>query len=193
MADDMLVGTPLFEEEAGSGMVPTKHVDPIWKQEVVDAEGRRRFHGAFTGGFSAGYYNTVGSAEGWAPAEFKSSRSSRNDAKAQTAEDFMDEDDLTSFGGKQLQTNSQYDSLGRLDGAGRARWRGSAWPLRSATCPAVSSRMHLAVRGALLPTSRCRRPADRVPSRAVMGVCCRSRAANCGARCCESNQFRAGR
>ena len=112
MADDMLVGTPLFEEEAGSGMVPTKHVDPIWKQEVVDAEGRRRFHGAFTGGFSAGYYNTVGSAEGWAPAEFKSSRSSRNDAKAQTAEDFMDEDDLTSFGGKQLQTNSQYDSLG---------------------------------------------------------------------------------
>ena len=107
----MLVGTPLFEEEAGSGMVPTKHVDPIWKQEVVDAEGRRRFHGAFTGGFSAGYYNTVGSAEGWAPAEFKSSRSSRNDAKAQTAEDFMDEDDLTSFGGKQLQTNPAHKGI----------------------------------------------------------------------------------
>ena len=30
---------------------------------VVDEEGRRRFHGAFTGGFSAGYFNTVGSAE----------------------------------------------------------------------------------------------------------------------------------
>lgn len=29
-----------------------------------DEEGRRRFHGAFTGGFSAGYYNTVGSKEG---------------------------------------------------------------------------------------------------------------------------------
>lgn len=27
--------------------------------EVYDGEGRRRFHGAFTGGFSAGYYNTV--------------------------------------------------------------------------------------------------------------------------------------
>lgn len=25
---------------------------------------RRRLHGAFTGGFSAGYYNTVGSKEG---------------------------------------------------------------------------------------------------------------------------------
>lgn len=29
-----------------------------------DEEGRRRFHGAFTGGYSAGYYNTVGSKEG---------------------------------------------------------------------------------------------------------------------------------
>jgi G patch domain-containing protein 1 len=40
-------------------------------QEVTDEQGRRRFHGAFTGGFSAGFYNTVGSAEGWAPSSFK--------------------------------------------------------------------------------------------------------------------------
>ena len=32
--------------------------------QVVDEKGRRRFHGAFTGGFSAGYFNTVGSKEG---------------------------------------------------------------------------------------------------------------------------------
>lgn len=31
---------------------------------VLDKQGRRRFHGAFTGGFSAGYYNTVGTKEG---------------------------------------------------------------------------------------------------------------------------------
>lgn len=31
---------------------------------VTDEQGRRRFHGAFTGGFSAGYFNTVGSKEG---------------------------------------------------------------------------------------------------------------------------------
>jgi len=31
---------------------------------VKDKQGRRRFHGAFTGGFSAGYYNTVGTEEG---------------------------------------------------------------------------------------------------------------------------------
>lgn len=32
--------------------------------QVRDEKGRRRFHGAFTGGFSAGYFNTVGSKEG---------------------------------------------------------------------------------------------------------------------------------
>lgn len=46
-------------------------------QEVTDAEGRRRFHGAFTGGYSAGFYNTVGSLEGWEPKTFKSSREQR--------------------------------------------------------------------------------------------------------------------
>lgn len=50
-------------------------------QEVTDAEGRRRFHGAFTGGYSAGYYNTVGSLEGWAPSTFKSSREDRGSAR----------------------------------------------------------------------------------------------------------------
>ncbi|KAG9063471.1 hypothetical protein KI688_004355 [Linnemannia hyalina] len=44
------------------------------EENVKDEQGRRRFHGAFTGGFSAGYYNTVGSAEG-------------------SPEDFMDEED----------------------------------------------------------------------------------------------------
>jgi len=33
-------------------------------QKVKDKQGRERFHGAFTGGFSAGYYNTVGTEEG---------------------------------------------------------------------------------------------------------------------------------
>lgn len=28
---------------------------PIWKQEVTDDQGRKRLHGAFTGGFSAGF------------------------------------------------------------------------------------------------------------------------------------------
>lgn len=32
--------------------------------QVRDEKGRRRLHGAFTGGFSAGYFNSVGSKEG---------------------------------------------------------------------------------------------------------------------------------
>ena len=28
---------------------------PVWKQEVTDEQGRKILHGAFTGGFSAGY------------------------------------------------------------------------------------------------------------------------------------------
>lgn len=32
--------------------------------QVRDEKGRKRFHGAFTGGFSAGYFNSVGSKEG---------------------------------------------------------------------------------------------------------------------------------
>jgi hypothetical protein len=48
------------------------------RQEVLDERGRPlRFHGAFTGGFSAGYFNTVGSAEGWTPSTFVSSRTKK--------------------------------------------------------------------------------------------------------------------
>jgi hypothetical protein len=32
--------------------------------QVHDENGIRRFHGAFTGGFSAGYFNSVGTKEG---------------------------------------------------------------------------------------------------------------------------------
>jgi hypothetical protein len=44
-----------------------------------------RFHGAFTGGFSAGHFNTVGSKEGWVPSQYKK--------KEQRIEDFMDDED----------------------------------------------------------------------------------------------------
>ncbi|KAI1910240.1 hypothetical protein LOZ65_006393 [Ophidiomyces ophidiicola] len=71
---------------------------PIWKQEVTDERGRKRLHGAFTGGFSAGYFNTVGSKEGWSPSAFISSRQDRAKDKPQPVqlrpEDFMDAEDL---------------------------------------------------------------------------------------------------
>ncbi|KAJ3850676.1 hypothetical protein EV368DRAFT_84315 [Lentinula lateritia] len=86
-----LIGTPLppLEKSRDAG-----EFVPLWKQEVRDEKGRRRLHGAFTGGFSAGYFNTVGSKEGWTPQTFVSSRSDRAKKKAAKPEDFMDEEDI---------------------------------------------------------------------------------------------------
>ena len=88
-------GTPfeILEEDA-----PRKKAVPIHEQIVTDTEGRRRFHGAFTGGFSAGYFNTVGTKEGWQPSTFVSSRSKKMEQRAQRPEDFMDEEDIGEFG-----------------------------------------------------------------------------------------------
>ncbi|CAK5267218.1 unnamed protein product [Mycena citricolor] len=87
-----LIGTPLPPLEKSRD---TGEFVPLWKQEVRDEKGRRRLHGAFTGGFSAGYFNTVGSKEGWAPSTFVSSRADRSKKKvASRPEDFMDDEDL---------------------------------------------------------------------------------------------------
>ncbi|KAL4905978.1 hypothetical protein BDW74DRAFT_184931 [Aspergillus multicolor] len=87
---------------------------PVWKQEVTDDRGRKRLHGAFTGGFSAGYFNTVGSKEGWTPATFVSSRQNRaKDAPKQRAEDFMDEEDIREAEeARTLQTNDEFSGFG---------------------------------------------------------------------------------
>ncbi len=56
-----VVGTPL--PDLNGWKKDQNELKPIWQQEARDEQGRRRFHGAFTGGFSAGYFNTVGSKE----------------------------------------------------------------------------------------------------------------------------------
>lgn len=85
---------------------------PAWKQEVTDEEGRRRFHGAFTGGFSAGYYNTVGSKEGWTPQTFTSSRKNRAEFKQQDILNFLDDDEKEEMDGRALGTSMQFDTFG---------------------------------------------------------------------------------
>ncbi|KAF9740510.1 hypothetical protein PMIN06_001643 [Paraphaeosphaeria minitans] len=91
---------------------------PVWKQTVTDERGRRRLHGAFTGGFSAGYFNTVGSKEGWAPKTFVSSRSNRNKDTTQRAEDFMDEEDKAAAAeSRELETAQSFATIGRVGGS----------------------------------------------------------------------------
>ena len=89
---------------------------PVWKQEVTDERGRKRLHGAFTGGFSAGYFNTVGSKEGWTPSTFVSSRASRAKDEKRSAADFMDEEDLADAEEKrQVETNEGFAGLGSTE------------------------------------------------------------------------------
>lgn len=118
--DCVFFGTPIEREEEiasrrkKSIAEASGHLRTLapWKQEVTDEEGRRRFHGAFTGGFSAGYYNTVGSKEGWTPQTFTSSRKNRAEVKQQSILNFLDEDEKAEFEGKSFGTSSQFDTFG---------------------------------------------------------------------------------
>ncbi|KAF9405494.1 hypothetical protein BGZ94_003510 [Podila epigama] len=109
----VLVGTPFPQTKRTDDFGEPKRPNPTKDLEVRDEQGRRRFHGAFTGGFSAGYYNTVGSKEGWAPSEFVSSRDKRWNKKVSRPEDFMDEEDKEMLkDSARLVTTDDFDTLG---------------------------------------------------------------------------------
>lgn len=147
----VLIGTPL--PALADNKKDKNEFVPLWQQEVRDDQGRRRFHGAFTGGFSAGYYNSVGSKEGWTPSSFRSSRSDRAVAGAaggegsaaaasamggsggvgggknrfqQTAEDFMDEEDLQDLRDTRRLENTETFRIEKEDA-----WKGTADELGS--------------------------------------------------------------
>ncbi|XP_045505311.1 G patch domain-containing protein 1 homolog [Colias croceus] len=107
-------GTPLEPYEEDEIPSKRKYQQPT-DQYAVDDHGRRRFHGAFTGGFSAGYGNTVGTPEGWTPATFKSSRAEKAQRSSQRPEDFMDEEDRSEFGiaPKQMLTQGEFSGQKR--------------------------------------------------------------------------------
>ncbi|KAI8368582.1 hypothetical protein EDC96DRAFT_441313 [Choanephora cucurbitarum] len=114
------------EKDRRAGRTDSGQFVPSWKQEVRDEHGRRRFHGAFTGGFSAGYFNTVGSKEGWEPSQYVSSRTARNERKEAKPEDFMDEEDLQDLANTQkLVTTDEFDVFGSTERelAARRQWR----------------------------------------------------------------------
>jgi G patch domain-containing protein 1 len=66
---------------------------------ALDEKGRRLFHGAFTGGFHAGFNNTCGSESGFKPNKF-------NPSQSQNILDFMDDEDLGEYeAGQTLHAN----------------------------------------------------------------------------------------
>ncbi|KFM22562.1 DNA excision repair protein ERCC-6-like protein [Auxenochlorella protothecoides] len=124
-------GAPLVDE---SDVQPFQRSDPaatrslpLHQQEVKDDQGRRRFHGAFTGGYSAGYFNSVGSKEGWTPAAFSSSQGARAGVR-QSVEQFLDEDELEQYRKRHLQTTAAYDTFGATaaEASRRAVWEQAA-------------------------------------------------------------------
>ena len=69
-----------------------------------DGRGQKRLHGAFTGGFIAGYDNTCGSALSWQPSQER--------RRKQSIEDFMDDDELEEYNKTVLSAKQQYDTFG---------------------------------------------------------------------------------
>uniref|UniRef100_A0A1A8F9D4 G patch domain containing 1 n=2 Tax=Nothobranchius korthausae TaxID=1143690 RepID=A0A1A8F9D4_9TELE len=109
---------PLEDDE------PLRKPIPLHEQTVKDEKGRyQRFHGAFTGGFSAGYFNTVGSKEGWTPSTFVSSRQQKADKHHARPEDFMDEEDFGEHGiaPRQITTSLEFSSSRRDEAAEKAK------------------------------------------------------------------------
>ncbi|KAI8542092.1 hypothetical protein RHMOL_Rhmol08G0112100 [Rhododendron molle] len=72
-----------------------------WILLVTDEEGRRRFHGAFTGGYSAGYYNTVGSKEDYGFVGFKEAEEFNNISNY-----------IPEMEGRSLGTSMKFDTFG---------------------------------------------------------------------------------
>uniref|UniRef100_A0A914QM47 G-patch domain-containing protein n=1 Tax=Panagrolaimus davidi TaxID=227884 RepID=A0A914QM47_9BILA len=126
-------GTAFEEIEDESGPIK-KRPKRVHEEVVTDERGRRRFHGAFTGGFSAGYFNSVGSKHGFVPQTFKSSRDRRADVQQLRAEDFMDDEDFGEFGiaSRTFHVNRMYTDSGKPEGQ-------AVWDRPSAAAAPASS------------------------------------------------------
>ncbi|GFH15341.1 G-patch domain-containing protein, partial [Haematococcus lacustris] len=102
-----------IEDELDNGSARHKPVQdlavvrnaPVWAQEPTDEQGRKA-------GRSAGYFNTVGSKEGWQPTAFRSSRGARAAAPTQAVEDYLDEDEKEERVKVTLQVQPEYDTFG---------------------------------------------------------------------------------
>jgi len=82
-----MIGTPFISKDEIHNRRVANIDRSVHDQLGVDDQGRKHFHGAFKGGNQAGFKNTVGSKEGWAPKGFVS-------GQKQTIYDFMDDEDI---------------------------------------------------------------------------------------------------
>lgn len=113
-------GLPLLDDDGEMRLVSKRDLREL----------RMPKRGAFTGGFSAGYYNSVSTQSGFEPQSFYSTRSQKaancRQFTVQAPEDFMDPEDFDVHGiaSKTLRTvsdlNVQYDETGRVNASSKA-------------------------------------------------------------------------
>lgn len=118
------IGQPLYAKRDTDGEITENALTlkdhqiqkfaPEHMQYALDAKGKKKFHGAFTGGFVAGFNNTVGSKEGFVPKSFKMSRSQQQaDKQSLGLEDIMDDEDRNDvFGRETLATKREFSQQG---------------------------------------------------------------------------------
>ncbi|CAI4230578.1 unnamed protein product [Auanema sp. JU1783] len=144
MSSFALYGTEFEALDADTIGVPRKPA-AIQDQIATDENGRRRFHGAFTGGFSAGYFNTVGTKEGWTPQEFRSTKEERALTHQMRPEDLMDEEDLGEFGisARRIQKSQAFGGGGQSTSSQKRRF---AWEHDSSSVSSLTERIETMVR-----------------------------------------------
>jgi len=117
MAMPVIMGTPLVSEKERLRAVSGAEKNQVEKDAVVDEKGRKRFHGAFEGGFSAGYFNTVASEQGWTPSQYVRGQQPKR------VEDYMDDEDDALMGARLGAREGFTDPLGLADKRNQA----AAW------------------------------------------------------------------
>jgi len=121
------------------GMALGRH---IGDQIVTDDRGRRRLHGAFTGGFSAGYYNSVNTEGGWQPTHFQSSAVTDTSRKSINARaiDFMDDEDMADM---DINSLAQQDARRHQDDQFRSTTARNSSSLPVTSLPSANARTTL--------------------------------------------------
>ena len=110
------------------GTAVTRDATAPRRETATEASDTRRVRGAFAGGFVSRRVDACGTAEGFEPGRFRSTR----EARATTtrgdgaATDYMDEDEREEYESVTLRARARYDTFG--EGAREAH-RAMAWDL----------------------------------------------------------------
>ena len=121
------------------GTAVTRDATAPRRETATEASDTRRVRGAFAGGFVWGRVDACGTAEGFEPGRFRSTREARATTTRGdgSATDYMDEDEREEYESVTLRARARYDTFGEgareahramaWDRGGRGRRRARRW------------------------------------------------------------------